>query len=128
LGVDGLEGLLKRRENQMRRKNRSLRLPGQIKQHDKLKESESKLKVCFLMRPPFPNQSSRTSTGFGWASVLARPTPESFEAYFNQFGELGLGEGGESEAELAEFLESMMGKLMSKDVLYEPLKEPRCWG
>lgn len=29
----------------------------------------------------------------------------------------------EDEAELASFLESMMGQLMSKDVLYEPVKE-----
>ncbi|KAL4251144.1 Pex19 protein [Abortiporus biennis] len=35
----------------------------------------------------------------------------------------GLGEGGESEEELTGILESMMTQLMSKDVLYEPLKE-----
>jgi len=38
-------------------------------------------------------------------------------------GDLGLGEGGENEEELAGFLETMMGQLMSKEVLYEPLKE-----
>lgn len=45
------------------------------------------------------------------------------EALLQSLGDLGLGEGGENEAELAGFLESMMGQLMSKEVLYEPLKE-----
>lgn len=31
--------------------------------------------------------------------------------------------GGEGEEELAGLLETMMGQLMSKDILYEPLKE-----
>lgn len=31
------------------------------------------------------------------------------------------GEGGEDE--LADFLENMMGQLLSKEVLYDPLKE-----
>jgi len=34
--------------------------------------------------------------------------------YFQSLGDLGLGEEGEHEAELAGFLESMMGQLMTK--------------
>jgi len=38
--------------------------------------------------------------------------------------ELGkMGEGGEGDDELQGILETMMSQLMSKDVLYEPLKE-----
>ncbi|KAG6332860.1 hypothetical protein ID866_6230 [Astraeus odoratus] len=36
---------------------------------------------------------------------------------------LGLGKEGSSEAELQGALEAMMGQLMSKDLLYDPLKE-----
>ncbi|OCH91767.1 Pex19 protein, partial [Obba rivulosa] len=47
---------------------------------------------------------------------------DSLEALLAQFE--GLGEGGaESEEELHGVLETMMSQLMSKDVLYEPLKE-----
>ena len=35
----------------------------------------------------------------------------------------GLGDGEAGEEDLAGMLEQMMGSLMSKDVLYEPLKE-----
>lgn len=38
--------------------------------------------------------------------------------------ELGkMGEGGEGDEDLQGILESMMSQLMSKEVLYEPLKE-----
>ncbi|TFK32374.1 Pex19 protein, partial [Crucibulum laeve] len=74
---------------------------------DKLKESESNLKT--------------DSQGAGAAGGAA-PSPESLEALLASLGDLGLGEG-EGEGELAGFLENMMGQLMSKDVLYEPLKE-----
>ncbi|KAF8960796.1 Pex19 protein, partial [Flammula alnicola] len=70
---------------------------------DKLKESESKIKVT--------------------SSAGAAANPESLEALLQSLGDLGLGEGGDDETELAGFLENMMGQLMSKDVLYEPLKE-----
>jgi peroxin-19 len=33
------------------------------------------------------------------------------------------GEGGENDEELAGMLEGMMAQLMSKEILYEPLKE-----
>jgi len=42
------------------------------------------------------------------------------EAFLAQLGD---GAGGESEEELNRLLESMMSQLMSKDVLYEPLKD-----
>jgi len=48
--------------------------------------------------------------------------PESMENLLESLRDLGLGEGGD-ESELTGFLENMMGQLMSKDVLYEPLKE-----
>ncbi|KAJ6542565.1 Pex19 protein family-domain-containing protein [Mycena capillaripes] len=54
--------------------------------------------------------------------------PDSLEALLAQLNELGAGGGADGdlpadEAELAGFLENMMGELMSKEVLYEPLTE-----
>ncbi|KIK62347.1 hypothetical protein GYMLUDRAFT_41763 [Collybiopsis luxurians FD-317 M1] len=71
---------------------------------DKLKESETNLQ----------NQSSTSGAG-----------TESIQSLLNSLKDLGLdGEGNEEdEAELAGFLENMMGQLMGKEVLYEPLKE-----
>lgn len=43
-------------------------------------------------------------------------------ATFNDLG-LGESEGPEDEAELTGLLDNMMNQLMTKDVLYEPLKE-----
>ncbi|KAG0697528.1 Pex19 protein [Suillus ampliporus] len=63
---------------------------------NKLNESESGLKTSDA-------SSSATST-------------DPLEALLSQFG-------GESEEELQGVLEAMMGQLMGKDVLYEPLKE-----
>ncbi|KAJ7073284.1 Pex19 protein family-domain-containing protein [Mycena belliarum] len=55
------------------------------------------------------------------------PAPDSLEALLAQLGDLGAGTDGAElpadEAELAGFLENMMGELMSKDVLQEPLTE-----
>ncbi|KAF4609546.1 hypothetical protein D9613_012315 [Agrocybe pediades] len=68
---------------------------------EKLKESESKFQ----------------------ASGANKNDPESLEDLLKSLGDLGLGAGGEDEQELAGFLENMMGQLMSKEVLYEPLKE-----
>ncbi|KAJ7767468.1 Pex19 protein family-domain-containing protein, partial [Mycena maculata] len=56
------------------------------------------------------------------------PGAESLEALLAQLKELGAGADGAGdlpgdEAELAGFLENMMGELMSKEVLYEPLTE-----
>ncbi|KAJ3988864.1 Pex19 protein family-domain-containing protein [Lentinula detonsa] len=76
---------------------------------EKLKESEDNMQ----------NLSSSTSSG----------NPESLQGLLNSLKDLGLddlgasGDGEEDEAELASFLESMMGQLMNKEVLYEPLKE-----
>jgi len=67
---------------------------------EKLKESEAGLK----------SESGSTSEADALAKML------------EQLG--GQGEGGEEdEAELQGFLEGMMSQLMSKDILYEPLKE-----
>ncbi|KAJ7279105.1 Pex19 protein family-domain-containing protein [Mycena rebaudengoi] len=57
------------------------------------------------------------------------PAPDSLEALLAQLSELGGADGAEGgdlpadEAELAGFLENMMGELMSKEVLHEPLSE-----
>ncbi|KAJ3525163.1 hypothetical protein NMY22_g10689 [Coprinellus aureogranulatus] len=80
---------------------------------EKLKEAESK------------NKSAAA------ASSSSGSNPESMEELLKTLGDLGLGDlggldgegGGADETELAGFLESMMGQLMSKDILYEPLKE-----
>ncbi|TFK65976.1 hypothetical protein BDN72DRAFT_962095 [Pluteus cervinus] len=69
---------------------------------ERLRESESNLKT----------ESSRN----------AGPNANSIESLLASLGDLGLGEGDE-ETELADFLENMMGQLMSKDVLYDPLQE-----
>ncbi|KAJ3572439.1 hypothetical protein NP233_g3083 [Leucocoprinus birnbaumii] len=71
---------------------------------NKLKESESNLKP---------------ESGSGGAD----DDPASLDGLFKSLEDLGVGENGEGEAELAQFLENMMSQLMSKDVLYEPLKE-----
>ncbi|KIJ58172.1 hypothetical protein HYDPIDRAFT_119857 [Hydnomerulius pinastri MD-312] len=69
---------------------------------NKLKESESDLKTS----EPSP----------GGADTL--------ESLLSQFEGLGdLGGGAESEEDLQGVLEAMMGQLMGKEVLYEPLKE-----
>ena len=50
---------------------------------------------------------------------------ESLEALLTQLGTTGSDglPGPESEEELQQFLETMMSQLMSKDILYDPLKE-----
>lgn len=52
----------------------------------------------------------------------AKPAEEDNDAFEKLLATLGEG-GGESEEELQGLLETMMTQLMSKDVLYEPLKE-----
>lgn len=69
---------------------------------DKLKTSESNLKP--------PSSSSPTQDQVDELAKLLK----------------GLGEEGEdpaAEQELTDVLQAMMGQLMSKEVLYEPLKE-----
>ncbi|RDB16460.1 Peroxisomal biogenesis factor 19 [Hypsizygus marmoreus] len=80
---------------------------------DKLRQSESNLKAESTPKPP------------GAPSSLAGATPESLDALLASLGDLGLGDGDgpENEEELAGLLENMMGQLMSREVLYEPLKE-----
>ncbi|KAJ7468563.1 Pex19 protein family-domain-containing protein [Mycena latifolia] len=61
------------------------------------------------------------------SGASAAPPPDSLEALLAQLSDLGAGADGEGlpadETELAGFLETMMGELMSKDVLYDPLSE-----
>ncbi|EGN94538.1 hypothetical protein SERLA73DRAFT_188497 [Serpula lacrymans var. lacrymans S7.3] len=70
---------------------------------NKLKESESTL-----------NQSQNQASSDPLEALLAQ---------LGQGGLEGLGEGEGGEEQLQGMLETMMGQLMSKDVLYEPLKE-----
>ncbi|EKM52991.1 uncharacterized protein PHACADRAFT_259162 [Phanerochaete carnosa HHB-10118-sp] len=51
-----------------------------------------------------------------------KPTNEETDAFEKLLATLGEN-GGESEEELQRMLETMMSQLMSKDILYEPLKE-----
>ncbi|KIM38541.1 hypothetical protein M413DRAFT_447771 [Hebeloma cylindrosporum] len=106
LGDGGLEGIGAALGKSEEKEQGASGFQDKIKQAmDKLKESESK------------------AQGSAGASGAGANNPESIEALLKSLGDLGLGEGGEDEAELAGFLETMMGQLMSKEVLYEPLKE-----
>ncbi|KAJ6600785.1 Pex19 protein family-domain-containing protein [Mycena sp. CBHHK59/15] len=60
------------------------------------------------------------------AAAPGGPAPDSLEALLAQLNDLGAGADGDlpaDDAELAGFLENMMGELMSKEVLHEPLTE-----
>lgn len=48
--------------------------------------------------------------------------PQSFETLLNSLNGIGLGED-EGDGEFESFLETMMGQLTSKEMLYDPLKE-----
>jgi len=48
--------------------------------------------------------------------------PESLETLLNSLEGIGLGED-EGDGEFTSFLETMMGQLTSKEMLYDPLKE-----
>lgn len=48
--------------------------------------------------------------------------PQSFESLLNSLDGIGLGED-EGDGEFTNFLETMMGQLTSKEMLYDPLKE-----
>ncbi|EAU86564.1 peroxin19 Pex19p [Coprinopsis cinerea okayama7 len=74
---------------------------------DKLKESEDKAREAS-----------------GQAPSGADGGPQTMEDLLKGLSDLGL-QDGENESELAGFLESMMSQLMSKEILYEPLKELR---
>jgi peroxin-19 len=117
----GLEGIGEALGKSEKKKEGPGGFQDKIKQAmDKLKESESKAQVRLLVAFRFPLELTHIQ---GSAGAGANQNPESIEALLQSLGDLGLGEGGENEAELAGFLESMMGQLMSKEVLYEPLKE-----
>jgi len=75
---------------------------------DKIKQAVNKLKE---------SESNLQADG---KSPNAPANAESFEALLNSLDELG--DGGDDK-ELAGLLENMMGELMSKSMLYEPLSE-----
>jgi hypothetical protein len=58
-------------------------------------------------------------------SQTADGAPESLEALLASLNDLGLGkgEGDDDDPELSGLLNTMMNQLMSKEILYEPLKE-----
>ncbi|QRW07151.1 peroxisome biogenesis protein 19-1 [Ceratobasidium sp. AG-Ba] len=56
------------------------------------------------------------------ARTEAENDPESFEQLLKQLGEMG-GDGGEGAEGLQGMIEGMMGQLMGKEILYEPLVE-----
>lgn len=73
-------------------------------------------------------EKMKEAEGMNKASGSGEGNPESMEELLKTLGDLGLGDLGSDptggdDTELAGFLESMMGQLMSKDILYEPLKE-----
>ncbi|KAF8900708.1 Pex19 protein family-domain-containing protein [Gymnopilus junonius] len=80
---------------------------------NKLKESESKFQGAPTSADGFPGDA------------------DTLQELLKTLGDLGLGEGedkeglgeGSGEEQLAGMLEGLMGQLMSKEVLYEPLKE-----
>ncbi|KAF7970149.1 hypothetical protein HWV62_24930 [Athelia sp. TMB] len=85
---------------------------------DKLKESESALKDS--------SSGSATPGGTDPLEALLSQLAGSLGVDPASLGEglgAGLGDGEAGEEDLAGMLEQMMGSLMSKDVLYEPLKE-----
>ncbi|KAF6741947.1 peroxin19 Pex19p [Ephemerocybe angulata] len=89
---------------------------GQDNFQDKIKQAMDKMKET-------ENQTKAAEGSNSGAD------PNSMEELLKSLGDLGLGDlgldGGEGgdDSELAGFLESMMGQLMSKDILYDPLKE-----
>ena len=83
---------------------------------NKLKESESSLQVNFFILISFLPLTKILHQADG-KSTNAVPNAETLEALLGS-----LGEGGDDK-ELAGLLENMMGELMSKSILYEPLSE-----
>ncbi|KAK0553792.1 Peroxisome chaperone and import receptor [Tilletia horrida] len=63
--------------------------------------------------------------GLGGLGADGMPSDEELARLFEALGSGAGGQGGEGEPELAKMLENMMGELLSKDILYEPLKELR---
>lgn len=91
---------------------------------DKLRESESNLQVPMSAIVDSISNEHRQAGG-AKPDPLTNATPESLDALLASFNDLGLGEGegSETDPELANLLDNMMNQLMTKDVLYEPLKE-----
>lgn len=127
--VEGMNGALDTNDFGVNKKGKAAAKPGELdgpkvevnddsfqasirKAMDKLKESDTALHVCCLARI-----CVCANKEFEQADSASGEDP--FEALLSQLG----GGGGESEEELHGILETMMAQLMSKDVLYEPLKE-----
>ena len=79
---------------------------------DKMKEGQSSLKVRVPTSQTRQHPSSQQSSDEGGDPDL--------EALFSSLNNM---EGNEAEGGLQGLLETMMSQLMSKEVLYEPLKE-----
>ena len=68
------------------------------------------------------NKLKETESSLKSSDSTAHSGNQSFESLLQGVGDLS-GDDEKSEEELQAMLEAMMGQLMSKDVLYEPLKE-----
>ena len=86
---------------------------------EKLKDSDSTLHVRLFLIPWACMGLKSLQTG---ASTSATASADPLEALLSQLS-AGLDEAGEDNGDLQEMLETMMQQLMSKEVLYEPLKE-----
>ncbi|KAN0086032.1 peroxisome chaperone and import receptor [Tylopilus felleus] len=70
------------------------------------------------------NRLKESESGLQPSDASASAGGENLESLLAQLKDLGnVGEGANSEEHLQGVLEEMMGQLMGKDVLYEPLKE-----
>ncbi|KAL9932611.1 hypothetical protein V8E36_008728 [Tilletia maclaganii] len=75
------------------------------------------------LRESDTNASSSSRGGGPGADGLGMPSGDELAKLFATMGNGGAGPDGEAEPELAKMMESMMGNLLSKDILYGPLKE-----
>ncbi|KAL9934271.1 hypothetical protein V8E36_006727 [Tilletia maclaganii] len=71
------------------------------------------------------SDTNASSSSGGGGDGLGMPSEDELAKLFAALGNGGAGPDGEAEPELAKMLENMMGELLSKDILYEPLKELR---
>lgn len=71
------------------------------------------------------NKLKESETGLKSSDPAGSGDGDSFQSLLSQLEGLGdlSGDGAGSEEQLQGVLEAMMGQLMGKDVLYEPLKE-----
>ncbi|THV06899.1 Pex19-domain-containing protein [Dendrothele bispora CBS 962.96] len=112
--IPGLDGLAAKADD----KGKTAQVPGQAAQTVPEGDFQSRLKQT-MDRLKESESNLQSDAGAG-------NNPESLEGLLSTLRDLGLDEnggGGDDEAALAGFLENMMGQLMSKELLHEPLQE-----